>query len=201
MVVPEEAAVVRRIFQNFLDGKSRLETEREFAAEGITTRNGCRWMDSNIRVVLTNVTYTGNMLFQKEYVTDPILKKRKKNRGELPRYYVENTHEPIIDKETFDYVQQEMARRKELGALANKSLNTTCFTGKIKCGICGRSYMHNCRTDRGFEEFWDCGSHKLKGRNCGAKGSIPQEVLVRRVQKFWGWMILTSRLFLTRSKR
>lgn len=125
MVVPKEAAVVRRIFQNFLDGKSRLETEREFAAEGITTRNGCRWMDSNIKVVLTNITYTGNMLFQKEYVTDPILKKRKKNRGELPKYYVENTHEPIIDKETFDYVQQEMARRKELGALANKSLNTT----------------------------------------------------------------------------
>ena len=83
VVVPKEAAVVRRIFQNFLDGKSRLETEREFAAEGITTRNGCRWMDSNIKVVLTNITYTGNMLFQKEYVTDPILKKRKKNRGEL----------------------------------------------------------------------------------------------------------------------
>ena len=140
VVVHEEAAVVRRIFQNFLDGKSRLETEREFAAEGITTRNGYRWMDSNIKVVLTNVTYTGNMLFQKEYVTDPILKKRKKNRGELPKYYVENTHEPIIDKETFDYVQQEMTRRKKLGALANKSLNTTCFTGKIKCGQCGGWY-------------------------------------------------------------
>lgn len=136
--------------------------------------------------VLTNVTYTGNMLFQKEYVTDPILKKRKKNRGELPRYYVENTHEPIIDKETFDYVQQEMARRKELGALANKSLNTTCFTGKIKCGICGRSYMHNRRTDRGFEEFWDCGSHKLKGRNCGAKGSIPHAVLVKESTEVLG---------------
>lgn len=186
VVVPKEAAVVRRIFQNFLDGKSRLETEREFAAEGITTRNGCRWMDSNIKVVLTNITYTGNMLFQKEYVTDPILKKRKKNRGELPKYYVENTHEPIIDKETFDYVQQEMARRKELGALANKSLNTTCFTGKIKCGICGRSYMHNLRTDRGFEEFWDCGSHKLKGRNCGAKGSIPQAVLMKECTEVLG---------------
>lgn len=186
VVVPEEAAVVRRIFQNFLDGKSRLETEREFAAEGITTRNGCRWMDSNIKVVLTNITYTGNMLLQKEYVTDPILKKRKKNRGELPQYYVENTHEPIIDKKTFDYVQQEMARRKELGALANKSLNTTCFTGKIKCGICGRIYMHNLRTDRGFEEFWDCGSHKLKGRNCGAKGSIPHAVLIKECTEALG---------------
>ena len=51
VIVPEEAAIVRRIFQNFLDGKSRLETEREFAAEGITTREGKRWVDSNIKVV------------------------------------------------------------------------------------------------------------------------------------------------------
>jgi DNA invertase Pin-like site-specific DNA recombinase len=49
VIVPEEAEVVKRIFQNFLDGKSRLETEREFAAEGITTRDGCRWVDSNIK--------------------------------------------------------------------------------------------------------------------------------------------------------
>lgn len=196
VVVPEEAAVVRRIFQNFLDGKSRLETEREFAAEGITTRNGCRWMDSNIKVVLTNVTYTGNMLFQKEYVTDPILKKRKKNRGELPKYYVENTHEPIIDKKTFDYVQQEMARRKGLGPFANKSLNTTCFTGKIKCGICGRSFMHNLRKDRGFQEFWNCGSHKLAGRSCGAKGSIPQAVLVKECAEVLGLDAFDEQAFL-----
>ena len=61
LIVPEEAAVVRRIFQNFLDGKSRLETEREFAGEGITTRDGCRWVDSNIKKVLTNCTYTGDL--------------------------------------------------------------------------------------------------------------------------------------------
>lgn len=71
VIVPEEAAIVRRIFQNFLDGKSRLETEREFAAEGITTANGCRWVDSNIKVILTNITYTGNLLLQKEFIEDP----------------------------------------------------------------------------------------------------------------------------------
>ncbi len=130
VIVPDEAAVVKRIFQNFLDGKSRLETEREFESECITTRLGCKWVDSNIKVVLTNITYTGNLLLQKEFIDDPISKKRKKNRGELPQYYVENTHEAIIDMETFQYVQDEIARRKELGVLANKSLNTTCFTGK-----------------------------------------------------------------------
>lgn len=67
-------------------------------------RNGCQWLDSNIKKILTNITYTGNLLLQKEYITDPITKHRKKNQGELTKYYVENTHEAIIDKETFDYV-------------------------------------------------------------------------------------------------
>lgn len=169
--MPEEAEVVKRIFQNFLDGKSRLETERELAAEGITTRDGCRWVDSNIKVVLTNVTYTGNLLLQKEFISDPISKQRKKNRGELPRYYVEDTHPAIIDKATFDFVQEEIARRRELGALANKSLNTSCFTGKIKCPYCGQSYMHNKRVKNGnIQEYWNCGSKRKEGRcrlSCG----------------------------------
>ena len=155
VIEPEEAAIVRRIFQNFLDGKSRLETEREFEAEGITTANGCRWVDSNIKVVLTNITYTGNLLLQKEFIEDPITKRRKKNRGELPQYYVEDTHEAIIDMETFQYVQEEMVRRKELGAFANKSLNITCFTSKLKCSKCGSSYVRNQRSNQalGLEEF------------------------------------------------
>ena len=148
VIIPEEAAIVKRIFQNFLDGKSRLETEREFAAEGITTRGGFRWKDSNIKVVLTNVTYTGNMLLQKEFVESPLTQRKKKNRGELPQYWVENTHEAIIDKATFDYVQAEMARRKGLGPFANKSLNITCFTGKIKCEKCGKSLMRSTRNNR-----------------------------------------------------
>ena len=181
VIVPEEAEIVKRIFQNFLDGKSRLETERELAAEGITTRDGCRWVDSNIKVVLTNVTYTGNLLLQKEFISDPISKQRKKNRGELPQYYVEDTHPAIIDKATFDFVQEEMARRRELGALANKSLNTSCFTGKIKCPYCGQSYMHNKRTDRGDMEFWNCGSKKKKkkGTGCPVGGTINHKNMVK----------------------
>ena len=187
--VPEEAAIVKRIYQNFLDGKSRLETEREFAAEGITTRDGCRWVDSNIKSLLSNITYTGNLLLQKEFIEDPITKKRRKNKGQLPQYYVENTHEPIIDMETFQYVQEEMARRRELGALANKSLNITCFTGKIKCGNCGKSFMHNVRKNRakytttyveeeGLYTTWVCGSRKQKqkGEGCYAK-EIPEKIL------------------------
>lgn len=179
IVIPEEAAIVKRIFQNFLDGKSRLETEKEFAAEGITTRQGCRWVDSNIKQVLTNITYTGNMLFQKEFISDPIEKRRMKNYGELPQYYVEGTHEAIIDMDTFRYVQDEIARRKELGALANKSLNITCFTGKIKCPYCRISYVHctSHRKDGRTENYWKCGSTKKKGGRCPTKGTIVDKKL------------------------
>jgi site-specific DNA recombinase len=203
VIVPEEAAIVKRIFQNFLDGKSRLETEREFAAEGITTREGCRWVDSNIKQVLTNVTYTGNLLLQKEFIEDPIGKKRRKNHGQLPQYYVENTHESIIDKETFDYVQAEIARRKELGPFANKSLDTCCFTGKIKCPHCGLSYMHERRTDRGtYQEFWTCGSRKLlaskkAGRpKCPNKGSINHKNLIKACNEVLGLTEFDEQVFL-----
>lgn len=200
VIVPEEAEIVRRIFQNFLDGKSRLETEREFAAEGIITRNGCRWVDSNIKVVLTNVTYTGNLLLQKEFVSDPISKQRKKNKGQLPQYYVEDTHPAIIDKATFDYVQEEMARRKELGARANKSLNTCCFTGKIKCPYCGVSYMHNKRTDHHFMEFWNCGSKKKKkkGAGCPVGGTINHKNMVNICAEVLGLDEFDEEIFLER---
>lgn len=192
VIVPEEAAIVKRIYQNFLDGNSRLETEREFAAEGITTREGCRWVDSNIKVVLSNITYTGNMLLQKEYIADPISKKRKKNHGELKQYYVEDTHEPIIDMETFQYVQSEMARRKELGALANKSLNITCFTSKIKCEKCGKSYVRNTRKNRAKVSQlgdqlvgWVCGSSKTKNGKCKAM-EIPEYILRQKCAEALG---------------
>ncbi len=184
VIEPEEAKVVKRIFQNFLDGKSRLETEREFAAEGITTAQGCRWVDSNIKVVLTNITYTGNLLLQKEYIEDPITKKRKKNKGELPQYYVEGTHEAIIDMETFRYVQEEMARRKEMGPFANKALNTTCFTSMLKCGKCGCSFVRSQRENRAKGSttygdtvvYWVCSTTKRKGGRCSTK-DIPEPVL------------------------
>lgn len=199
VIEPEEAEIVKRIYRNFLDGKSRLETEKEFAAEGITTRDGCRWVDSNIKVVLTNITYTGNLLLQKEYIEDPITKRRKKNHGELPQYFVENTHEPIIDMETFQYVQDEIARRKELGALANKSLNTCCFTGKIKCPHCGQSYMHNKRTKNGnVQEYWNCGSKKKKkvGDGCPVGGTINHKNMVKVCTEVLGLQEFDEEVFL-----
>lgn len=207
VIEPEEAAIVRRIFQNFLDGKSRLETEREFAAEGITTKGGYRFVDSNIKVILTNITYTGCMLFQKEFIDDPITKKRKKNHGEMEQYFVEDTHEPIIDKETFAFVQAEIARRKELGPRANKSLNLTCFSSIIKCACHGCSFVHNTRknrakvTDLGERYItWSCDVRKNKGGLCDVK-TIPEYLLKKFCAEALGLSAFDEDTFTERVKR
>ena len=176
VIVPEEAEVVRRIFQNFLDGKTQTQTEKEFAAEGIRTRNGKRWQSSNIKMVLTNITYTGNLLLMKEYISDPITKKHKKNNGELAQYYVEGTHPAIIDKATFDYVQAEMLRRKKQGGLKRKRY-VGCFTDMIKCPACGLYYQHVSKN--GHTEYWTCCSQSYLHKPCGIGGTLNQNNLKR----------------------
>ena len=179
VIVPEEAAIVRRIYQDFLDDKSRLEMERALKAEDVRTVNGCYFQDSTLKMILTNITYTGNLLLQKEYITNPINGKRKKNHGELPQYYVEDTHEAIIDRATFDYVQQEMARREALGPKANKSMHLTCFSGKIKCPYCHASYTHNHQRNKSDSNYWLCSSRKKKkvGDGCPVKGVMSDAAL------------------------
>lgn len=114
-------------------------------------------------------------------MVDPLTKKTRKNKGELPQYYVENTHEAIIDKETFDTVQEEIKRRRSLGVFANWSINTTCFTSKVKCSKCGMSYRRSGKRQRKNPDevyyVWICRSKSDKGaKACSAK-TIPEKTL------------------------
>ena len=152
-IIPEEAEVVRFMYREYMKGASRIEIGRILNEKGLYTRQGKEWVDSNVKVVLTNITYTGNMLFQKEYVEDPITKRRKKNRGELPQFYVEDTHEAIIPMDEFQKVQTEFKRRRDLGPLGNKSLNLTAFSTKITCGICGKHYRRSGKRNTAGEVY------------------------------------------------
>ncbi len=111
VIVQEEAKTVKRIYAEFINGKTPRAIAKGLNDDGITTRMGCKWSDFGIRTILQNITYTGNMLLQKVFVDDPITKHRKINRGELPRYFVENTHTAIISKDIFDKAQAEFERR------------------------------------------------------------------------------------------
>lgn len=111
VTIPDEAETVKRIYAEFIDGKVPRAIAKGLNDDGIATRRGCKWSDFGIRTILQNITYTGNMLLQKIFVDDPITKHRRINRGELPRYFVENTHEPIISKDVFDKAQAEFEKR------------------------------------------------------------------------------------------
>ena len=181
VVEPEEAEIVKMIFDDFLNGLSAESTEKKLEQMGVKSYKGQHFGNTSIRQILSNVTYTGNLLFQKEYVSDPITGKSKINRGELPQYWVENTHEAIIPLETYKAVQAERQRRRELGALANWSINTSCFTSKIKCPLCGKSYRRSGKRQRKDPNevyyIWICRTKSEKGaKSCSAK-SIPEKKL------------------------
>ena len=187
-LLPEEAKTVRYIYREYIKGASRIEIGRALNEKGIFTRKGKEWVDSNVKVVLTNVTYTGNMLFQKEYVTDPIAKHHKKNRGELPQYFAENTHEAIIPMDEFQAVQAEFKRRRDLGPFGNKSLHLTAFSAKITCGICGKHYRRSGKHNTAGEVYyiWICQTKNQKGTDACDSKNIPEKMLQNVAAKVMG---------------
>ena len=181
VVEPEEAKIVKLIYVNFLNGLSAESTEKQLEEMGVKSYKGQHFGNTSIRQILGNITYTGNLLFQKEYTVDPISKKSRKNQGELPQYWVENTHEAIIPMEVYQAVQEEKARRRELGVFDNWSINTSCFTSKIKCGRCGKSYQRSNRKGRKDPDanytVWICGTRRKTGNAQCQNKDIPEPML------------------------
>ena len=113
VIVHEEADVVKRIYREYPEGASMLKIARGLMADGIL--NGARnekWHTSNLKQILRNEKYIGDALLQKTYTTDFLTKKRVKNNGYVPQYYIEDNHDAIISREVFMHVHQEMIQRR-----------------------------------------------------------------------------------------
>lgn len=139
----KEAALVRRIYRMFLQGKTPYAIAKQLTEEGIKTPCGKeKWSKLVIRNILTNEKYKGDALLQKGFTVDFLTKKKKLNHGEITQYYVEGNHEPIISAEIFDMVQEEFYRRKP----PNQRHDTVeLFSGKIICGNCGELFHPKIR--------------------------------------------------------
>ncbi|NNJ31127.1 recombinase family protein [Lacrimispora amygdalina] len=162
---PGEAEIVRRIFSRYLIGHSVAKIIADLEADGIKTARGHKkWNDGVIRGMLRNEKYMGDALLQKTYIADLFTRQTKKNTGELPQYYVENSHPAIIDRLTFQRVQEEMARRsslKKVSAAAKTELAK--YSGKyvltelLSCGNCGSPYRRVTWTrPEGKKIVWRC---------------------------------------------
>jgi hypothetical protein len=137
-IVEQQAKVIRWIYTLFLEGKSLREICAILTAAKIPTPAGkTQWRTSTLKSILTNEKYTGNAILQKRFTVDFLTKTTKVNEGEVPQFYVENSHPAIIDPVTFDLAQDEMARR---GALGKHFSGNGLFFCKILCGECGGFY-------------------------------------------------------------
>ena len=137
-VVDEQAVLVRRIFDLFMSGKTPCGIATLLTNEGIPTPAGkTKWQSSTILSMLQNEKYKGSALLQKHFTVDFLTKKMKVNEGEVPQYYIEESHEAIINPLEFEWVQAEIARRKKLGkAYSGKSV----FSTKLICADCSEFF-------------------------------------------------------------
>jgi DNA invertase Pin-like site-specific DNA recombinase len=134
-VVPEEAEIVRLIYRLFMEGKSYSAIAKHLTDEGIPSPAGKpTWGLATVRNILTNEKMRGSAKMQKTFTTNYLTKSTKQNEGELPSYYIAESHEPIIPPDEWDAVQAEIARRKQLGRPVSCQ---SPFSTKIKCGDCG----------------------------------------------------------------
>ena len=175
-VVEEEARIVRLIYKLFMQDMSPKAIAAYLTANNIPTPSGKhKWYHKVVESILTNEKYKGDAILQKTFVVDYLTHKVKKNEGEVPRYYVKNSHEAIIDPELFDIVQYELKRRKESGRYA---FSTHCFTSKIRCGQCGAFYGSRVlHAGTKYERLvWQCASRFTRGASCSSK-NLTTEVL------------------------
>ncbi|MDD4803121.1 MAG: recombinase family protein [Syntrophomonas sp.] len=165
-IVAEEARIIRYIYRLFLEGRTPSNIAAILKAEGVPSPAGKRtWQVNTVISVLTNEKYYGAALLQKTYTEDFISKKSHKNKGELPQYYIESDHEPIVSKEVFDEVQS----RLNLPEKDNPSHNT--FANRIICGDCGGKYgrkpVSSYRDNKKYHHFvWKCNHRYDRAENC-----------------------------------
>ena len=165
-IVEEEAKVIREIYRLFLEGRTVRMIADCLTRQGIPTPMGkSNWSVSTIMSILTNEKYKGDALLQKTYTADFLTKSVKKNHGEVPQYYIQNSHPAIIDPETFGLVQQEIERRRPN---RHKLHRNSPFTAKIVCGECGgyygRKVWHSNSKHRKY--IWQCNKKYQTGTPC-----------------------------------
>ena len=170
---PEQAKIVQEIFQRFNDGESMGSIAADLNARNIKGVLGGEWCPPRIHDVVTNEKYLGNALLQKTFVNNHLEKKQVKNRGELPQYYAEGTHDAIIDPATFA-IAQERIEGLRLAAEERPKPTRSAFTGKICCVKCGKNYKRGRHGDR---VFWNCSTYLTKGSKFCRCSQIPEPLL------------------------
>ena len=184
VVVPEEAEIVRYIYRSFLEGQTSSRIAKALTAKGIPSPAGKeKWYSTTVESILTNEKYMGAALLQKTFTADFLTKRKQKNNGEVPQYYVNESHEAIIPPDEFEDVQIEMARRKEIGRSYS---GNALFSAKIVCSECGHYFgakvWHSTRKYR--RVIWQCNGKFKYEMHCSTPHFYEDEIKERFITAF-----------------
>lgn len=174
VIKPDEAEIVKRIYEEYLSGKGTTAIANGLNADGVLTRLGFTWHPSSVQKILRNYNYTGNLLLQKTFRENYLTKRTLKNNGELPQYHAAETHEAIISLETFEAVQTEIERRATLHAPKKDCSARYPFSGKIICAKCGKHFRRKT-TKTGI--VWVCSTYNSHGKAACPAKQIPEVTL------------------------
>ena len=192
-IIPEQAGVVRKIYDLFLSGTPIRGILEHLNANNIPNISGeSQWAKNAVNSILTNEKYCGDVLLQKTYIDDCINKKVKKNTGQLPMYLVQNHHEGIISRETFDAAQAELARRNAGKSPSKKNAPTGrsrysskyALSDRLYCGECGTRYQRCTWRNRDGSKriVWRCVSRVDYGNKyCHDSPTLDEEPLHRAI--------------------
>ena len=190
-IIPEEAETVKLIYTMFLDGHSMKNIALILHVKGKHTKTGStEWRTNTITRILQNEKYVGDALLQKTFTSDCITHKAVKNHGERPMYLVTNHHDPIIDRDTYNRVQQELARRNSKRKISDKTVTEQgkysskyALSELLICGHCGTPYRRTTWAARGKKQIvWRCLSRLEHGKKyCPDSPTIKEEQLHRGI--------------------
>ncbi len=183
-VVEGEARIVRYIYRSFMMGKTGSHIAKALTEAGIPTPGGKKqWQASTIMSILQNEKYKGAALLQKSFTVDFLKKRMKVNEGEVPQYYIEHSHEAIIDPLEHDRVQLEISRRK---AFDRHYSSAHLFSSKVICGECGgffgRKVWHS--TDAYKNYIWQCNEKYRQKQKCGTPHFQEEELKQRFIDAY-----------------
>lgn len=187
-IVPEEAEVVRQVFSDYLSGMGKTAIAKKLNRQKIPAKSGGLWRGTTVHDMLVNEKYTGDLMLQKFYRTDHITTKNVKNHGEHPMYYVEDSHEAIIDKATFSEVQEEVARRREKAAPSKMPPRHYLFTGIVRCGQCGSTFYRKIRNrnTKYAKPVWTCQLFDTIGKEACPAKQLPENILIAKTSEMLG---------------
>lgn len=170
-IEPEGAKIVQLIFQKYaVEQVGTAEIVRFLNREGYRTYHGGKWRSSAIIKILKNEKYVGDLVQKKTYTPDYLTHEKQTNRGQVPQIRIENHHEPIISRGVWDMAQKRLGQNNKHGGGESRHSNRYVFSGKIKCALCGASFVGRIRILRDGTKVrrWSCGTAVNEGSSgCG----------------------------------